>query len=240
MHDCDEGCDIGRRSILAIGAVGAGLAALGIPTEAHAQNWGRERRDALSPSQIVDEIMEGNQRFVLGRMRRRDWLTEQRNNAERQYPAATFLTCIDSRAPVEVLCDLGIGDAFNARVAGNALNDDIVGSMEYTTEAMGAKVIMVMGHTGCGAISGAIDGTALGSLTLLLARFRNTIAKTKYTGDRTSRNPEFVDLVARNHVRATVDLIRKRSRLIARRERAGGLKIVGAMYDLKTGLLSLV
>jgi len=242
MHECHDGCDISRRSILTIGAAAgiAGLAGVGIPTEARAQNWGRDRRDKLTPDQILQEIMEGNQRFIHNDMRKRDWRDERKNTSQYQYPAAAFLTCIDSRTPVEVLCDLGIGDAFNARVAGNAANDDILGSLEFATEIEGAKVLMVMGHTNCGAIKGAIDNAALGSLTLLLARFRNTLVATRYEGDRSSKNPEFVNLVAANHVRATVALIRERSPVIARREREGKLKITGAMYNLVSGEISPV
>lgn len=242
MHECHDGCDISRRSILTIGAAAgiAGLASVGIPTEARAQNWGPDRRAKLTPDEIIQEIMDGNKRFTENRMRKRDWLAEQRNTAGKQYPAAVFLTCLDSRTPVEVLCDLGIGDGFVARVAGNAVNDDIIGSMEFSTEVVGAKVIMVMGHTDCGAVKGAIDNVALGSLTLLLARFRNTIAETIYDGDRTSHNPEFVNLVAANHIRATIALIRQSSPLIASRERAAGIKITGAIYNLVNGVVSPV
>jgi len=242
MHECNHDCDISRRSILSLGAAAGivGLAGLGIPTEACAQNWGRDRRDKLTPEQIVQEILDGNKRFTDNKMRRRNWLDEQRNTAEKQYPAAAFVTCIDSRTPVEVLCDLGIGDAFNVRIAGNTVNDDIIGSLEFAIELQGAKALMVMGHTDCGAIKGAIDNAALGSLTLLLARFRNTLLATQYTGDRTSKNPEFVNLVAANHVRATVALIRERSPLIAARERLSGVKLTGAMYDLVTGVVTRI
>jgi len=242
MHDCHEGCDISRRSILTIGAVAgiAGLAGIGIPTEARAQNWWPKRRDDLTPDQILKEIMDGNERFTENRMRKRDWATERGNTAAKQYPAAAFLTCIDSRAPVEVLCDLGIGDAFNARVAGNAANEDIIGSLEFAVLAEGAKVLMVMGHTNCGAIKGVIDDAALGSLTVLLARFRNTLKATVYDGERTSANLDFVNLVATNHVRATVALIRQNSPLLAAHEREGKVRITGAMYNLVTGVISPV
>ncbi|MEO8375576.1 MAG: carbonic anhydrase family protein [Sphingomonas bacterium] len=242
MHECHDGCDISRRSILTIGAAAGivGLAGIGIPIEAGAQNWWPNRRDELTPDQILKEIMDGNERFTGNRMRKRDWAKERGNTAAKQYPAAAFLTCIDSRTPVEVLCDLGIGDAFNARVAGNAANDDILGSLEFAIHLEGAKVLMVMGHTNCGAIKGAIDNAWLGNLTLLLARFRNTLEETDYRGDRTSQNPEFVNLVATNHVKATVALIRERSPVIARCEREGKVKITGAMYNLVTGVISPV
>ena len=242
MHECHDGCDISRRSILTIGAMAgiAGLAGIGIPTEAGAQNWWPHRRDDLTPDQILKEIMDGNERFTGNRMRKRDWATERGNTAAKQYPAAAFLSCIDSRAPVEVLCDLGIGDAFNARVAGNAVNEDIIGSLEFAVLAEGAKVLMVMGHTNCGAIKGVIDDAALGSLTVLLARFRNTLKATVYDGERSSANLEFVNLVATNHVKATVALIRQSSPLLAAHERDGKVKITGAMYNLVTGVISPV
>jgi carbonic anhydrase len=242
MHECNDACDFSRRSMLTMGAVAGivGLAGIGIPTEAGAQNWWPKRRDDLTPDQILKEIMDGNERFTENRMRKRDWATERENTAPHQYPAAAFLTCIDSRAPVEVLCDLGIGDAFNARVAGNAVNEDIIGSLEFAVLAEGAKVLMVMGHTNCGAIKGVIDDAALGSLTVLLARFRNTLKATVYEGDRSSKNPEFVNLVATNHVRATVALIRQSSPLLAAHERDDKVKITGAMYNLVSGVISPV
>lgn len=241
MHDHNAHCEFGRRSVLTAGVMAgiAGIVTVGSSSPASA-SLGKERRNALTPDQIIQEMLNGNRRFVSGQRLQRDWLAEQKAGSSGQYPAGIFLTCIDSRAPVEVVCDLGIGDAFNARVAGNAVNDDILGSMEYATEVSGAKVVVVMGHTGCGAITGAIDGVKLGNLTLLLARIQNSIASTKYEGDRTSANPEFVNLVAKNHVLSTVEIIRERSPLIAERERAGKMKIAGALYDLKTGLVTLL
>jgi carbonic anhydrase len=243
MHECHDGCDISRRSILTIGAAASivGLTGIGFPTEAGAQNWWPNRRDKLTPDQILQEIMAGNKRFITPNgMYKRDWIKERENTAAKQYPAAAFVTCIDSRTPVEVLCDLGIGDAFNARIAGNTVNDDILGSLEFAIQLEGAKVLMVMGHTNCGAIKGAIANAALGNLTLLLARFRNTLLETRYDGDRSPDNPEFVNLVATNHVKATVALIRERSPVIARCEREGKVKITGAMYNLESGVVSLV
>ena len=170
---------------------------------------------------LLEQRKSGNPRFVSGKRQPRDWLAEQRATAPAQYPAAIFLSCVDSRAPVEVICDLGIGDAFNARVAGNAVNDDIFGSIEFATAAAGAKAVVVMGHTACGAIKGAI-------------------AATDYTGDRTTKNSAFVDAVAKTHVQQTVELIRRRSPVMAGMEKDGKIRIVGSMYDLKTGRVALV
>jgi carbonic anhydrase len=141
---------------------------------------------------------------------------------------------------VEVICDLGIGDTFNARVAGNAVNDDILGSVEYGCAVAGAKLVVVMGHTGCGAIKGAIDDVVLGNLTLLLARFKAAIAATPLTGEKSSKNHDFVDAVARTNVVQTVAMVRNRSPVLAALEAKGDIKIVGAMYDVATGRVTLV
>jgi carbonic anhydrase len=185
--------------------------------------------------------MEGNERFASGVRTPVDYLAQQRQSAtEGQHPAAIFLTCVDSRAPVEVICDLGIGDAFNARVAGNVINDDILGSMEFATAAAGARLVMVMGHTKCGAVAGAIDNVKLGNLTLLLARFGNAIAATPYDGEKSGKNIDYVDKVAATQVRQTITLIRERSPVLRELEQQGKIRIVGSMYDLKTGRVSLL
>ena len=153
---------------------------------------------------------------------------------------AVGLSCVDSRAPVGVICDLGIGDTVNARVAGNAVNDDILGSMEFSCAAAGAKVVMVLGHTKCGAIKGAIDNVVLGNLTLLLARFKSAVDATDYSGDRSGKNYGFVDAVAVTNVRMVIDTIRERSEVLAKLEKDGKIKLVGAMYDIGTGKIALV
>ncbi|WP_207790337.1 carbonic anhydrase family protein [Sandaracinobacter neustonicus] len=241
-HEHGEGCGcsgMDRRSLFGLSAVGA-MAVAGFASAASAQVLTAEMRDKLTPEQIVDLILKGNARFVAGKPQPRDWLAEQRGTAGGQHPAAMFLSCVDSRAPVEVICDIGIGQAFNARVAGNAVNDDMLGSMEFATALSGAKVVMVMGHSACGAIKGAIDGARLGNLTLLLARFMNAIDATEYAGARTSKNPEFVDAVGRTHVKMSVQLIRERSPVMRDLEAQKKLLIVGSFYDLKSGRVELV
>ena len=239
-HDHDgDCCGIDRRSLFALSAAGA-VAIAGTAAPASAQVLTAEMREKLSPDQIVEMILKGNARFVAGTPQRRDWLAEQRGTAGGQNPAAVFLSCVDSRAPVEVICDFGIGQAFNARVAGNAVNDDILGSIEFATALAGAKVVMVMGHSACGAIKGAIDNARLGNLTLLLARYQNAIEETEYTGDRTSRNPAFVDAVARTHVKKSLRLIRDRSPVLRDLEQQKKITIVGSFYDLETGRVSLI
>jgi carbonic anhydrase len=192
-------------------------------------------RDQMTPDQILAKWKEGNVRFREGRKIQRDFLAEQRATASGQFPAGVLLSCIDSRAPAEILFNLGMGDVFNARVAGNIENPDILGSMEFTTKLAGAKVVLVMGHSACGAVAGAIADAKLGNLTQLLARIQPAMRATTYTGVRSAENAAFVDLVARKNVELTMDNIRKNSAVIAELERAGAVKIAGAFYDVRTG-----
>lgn len=243
LHDSSCGC-LDRRAAFGLAMAGAAGLALGGPASAQTRRTGAltaAQRKALSPDEVLRLVMEGNERFASGRRQPMDFLAQQRQSAaEGQHPAAIFLTCVDSRAPVEVICDLGIGDAFNARVAGNVVNDDILGSMEFATAAAGAKLVMVMGHTACGAVAGAIDGVRLGNLTTLLARLGNAIEATEYAGEKSGRNMEYVDKVAATQVQKTIVLIRDRSPVLRGLEQTGQIRIVGSMYDLKTGRVSLL
>ncbi|SIO72625.1 carbonic anhydrase [Burkholderia sp. GAS332] len=148
------------------------------------------QRDALTPDQIIEIMKKGNERFRSGKMKPQNFLAQKRASASGQYPAAIILSCIDSRAPAEIILDIGIGDTFNARVAGNISNPDILGSMEFACAVAGAKVIMVMGHTACGAIKGAIDNVQLGNLTGLLESIKPAIEMTKYGGSAPARTPD--------------------------------------------------
>jgi len=195
----------------------------------------KERRDALSPDDLVRLAKEGNERFRKGEQQPRDFLAEQQTSAQGQHPAAVLLTCIDSRAPAEILLDLGIGDVFNSRVAGNIVNEDILGSMEFACELSGAKLVVVMGHTACGAIKGAISNAVLGNLTGLLAKIKPAVDATIYEGERTASNYDFVDAVARTNIEFAIRDIRTRSPVLLALEKAGKIKIVGAMYDINTG-----
>jgi len=198
------------------------------------------QRDSLTPDQVVQAFLDGNERFLSGRQRDRDFLGEMKSSATGQYPAAIVLSCIDSRTPVEVISDLGIGDTFNAKVAGNAVNDDILGSMEYACAVAGAKVVLVMGHTSCGAIKGAIDNVVLGNLTLLLARFKAAIDQTAYDGPRTSKNAAFVDAVARTQALKSAQNVRQRSAVLAKLEADGKIRIVASMYDVASGVVTIL
>jgi carbonic anhydrase len=218
-----------------LGAWGATLAETAAAEEPPVGALTKEARDRMTSDQIIEKWKEGNVRFREGQKIQRDFLAEQKATASGQFPAGVLLSCIDSRAPAEILFNLGMGDVFNARIAGNIENPDILGSMEFTTKLAGAKVILVMGHSACGAVAGAIADAKLGNLTQLLAKIRPAIKATTYTGKRTANNAEFVDAVARKNVELTMTNIRKNSKVIAELETAGAVKIAGAFYDLRTG-----
>jgi carbonic anhydrase len=201
---------------------------------AHADALTRAQRDKLTPEEILAELKRGNERFRKGQTAQRDYLAEQKASAQGQYPAAIILSCIDSRAPAEVILDQGIGNIFNSRVAGNIANADILGSMEFACKVAGAKVILVMGHTACGAIRGAIDNVELGNLTGLLARIRPAVKAAALDGDRTSSNAAFVDAVARKNVELTMAQIREKSAVLRELESTRAIRIAGAMYNLET------
>lgn len=217
----------------------AGVSLAG-PESAQAAALTREDRDKLTPDQVIEMLERGNERFRTGKMQAHDYLAQKRATAGGQYPAAAILSCIDSRAPAEIILDAGIGDTFNARIAGNIANDDLIGSLEFACAAAGAKLVLVMGHTACGAVKGAIDNVELGHLTALLDKIKPAVAATTFTGARTSKNDAFVDAVAATNVRRTVDDIRTRSTVLAGLEKDGKIKIVGSMYHLVGGRVELL
>jgi carbonic anhydrase len=200
----------------------------------------KEQRDSMTPSQVIDELKKGNERFRAGKMAPRDYLAEKRTSAAGQYPAAVILGCVDSRVPAEIVFDAGIGDTFNGRVAGNVVNDDLLGSMEFACAASGAKLVLVLGHTACGAVKGAIDDVVLGNLTGLLARIKPAIPATKFEGDKSSKNPAYVDAVARTNIKIAIENIRLRSPVLVDLEKKGTIQIAGAMYNLANGVVEFV
>ena len=235
--------DSGRRRFLRLSGTAA-LASLApaalMPVAAHADALTKAQRDSMTPQQIIDDMKRGNTRFQKGERKPRNYLREQRASAAGQYPAAVLLSCIDSRAPAEVIMDLGIGDIFNCRVAGNIENSDILGSMEFACKLMGAKVVVVMGHTSCGAIKGAIANAELGNLTGLLDRIKPAVEATEYSGERSATNYTFVNAVARTNVQMTIANIRRDSSVLADMEKQNAIMIVGAMYNLSTGALEFL
>jgi len=200
----------------------------------------KEERDRLTPAQVIDELKRGNERFRSGKSVPRDYRDQQRSSAAGQYPAAVTLGCVDSRAPAEIIFDLGIGDMFSARIAGNVVNDDLLGSLEFACAVAGAKAIVLFGHTACGAIKGAIDDVEMGNLTGLLARIKPAISATKFAGEKSSKNAAYVDAVARANVLLGLDGIRRRSPILADLENKGAIQLVGGMYDLATGSLEFL
>ena len=197
----------------------------------------KDQRDRMSPAEVIEELKKGNERFRAGKMSPRDYVAEKRSSAAGQYPAAVILGCVDSRVPAEIVFDAGIGDTFNGRVAGNVVNDDLLGSMEFACAVSGAKLVLVLGHTACGAIKGAIDDVVLGNLTGLLARIKPAIPQTKFEGQKSSKNAAYVDAVARTNVTLALENIRRRSPVLADLEKKGSIQITGAMYDLATGVV---
>ena len=230
---------IGRRNFL---HATLGACAIAPLTPLHLQLNGKTsgaltkgERDSMTPSQVIDELKQGNDRFRTGKLLKRDYLDEQKASAAGQYPAAVVLGCLDSRVPAEIVFDTGIGDAFIGRVAGNVVNDDMLGSMEFACAVSGAKVALVLGHTACGAVKGAIDDVVLGNLTGLLARIKPAIPETKFDGEKSSKNADYVNAVARTNVLLGLADIRRRSPILEQLENKGNIKIAGAMYDLATG-----
>ncbi|MGN6456307.1 MAG: carbonic anhydrase family protein [Achromobacter mucicolens] len=236
--------NLDRRGWLKAGvAVGTAAVMAGVavaPNDAQAASLSQAQRDAMTPDQVIDMMKRGNARFRAGKPQKHDYLAQKRSSALGQYPAAVILSCIDSRAPAEIILDTGIGETFNGRIAGNISNNDLLGSMEFACAAAGAKVILVMGHTACGAVAGAIDNVQLGHLTGLLDVIKPAVEATKYTGDRSGKNAQFVDAVARTNVQLTVEAIRKNSPILAGLEKEGKIKIVGSMYDLTNGMLTFM
>lgn len=197
-------------------------------------------RDALTPDQIIAEFKAGNVRFMNNDLTLRDHSAQVRKAALGQFPKAIVLSCLDSRVPVEEIFDRGIGSIFVGRVAGNFVNEDLLGSMEFGTKVAGAKVILVLGHEYCGAVMSAIDDVKLGNITAMLSKIKPAVALVEYEGDRTSANAEFVSKVAQSNVIHTMDQIRKNSPILKELEDNGQLKIVGGVYDMETGKVTFL
>lgn len=234
-HEAGERRRLLLKSALGVAALGAmGGFSLAWSGLAEATVLTREQRDKLTPDDVLAMLQRGNERFRSGKAQH-DYLAQKRASANGQYPAAVILGCIDSRAPAEIIFDAGIGEVFIARVAGNIANDDLLGSLEFACAVSGAKLVLVMGHTACGAIKGAIDHAELGHLTGLLERIRPAVEATAYEGARDSKNGAFVDAVARTNVLRTVEGIRHDSSVLAGLEKDGKIKVVGSMYHLVGG-----
>jgi len=194
----------------------------------------------MKPKKVLKILKKGNKRFVKNLSLNRDLLKEAKSTSESQSPIAVVLSCLDSRSSAEVIFDQGIGDVFSARVAGNIVNDDIIGSMEFACYLSTAKVIVVLGHTNCGAVHGACDGAKLGHLTNLLEKIKvavDLVKKPKNPDDRNSGNLEFVDKVTIENVKLTMENIRKNSTILAKLEKYGEIMIVGGIHNLSDGTI---
>ena len=196
----------------------------------------------ISPDAALQELLDGNKRFLDQTPAERSLIEQVGQTATGQYPFACVLSCIDSRIPTEMIFDQGVGDLFNARIAGNFVNDDILGSMEFACKLAGARVIMVLGHTSCGGVKGACDDAKLGKLTQMLAKIKPAVAavETPAGEDRSSKNKAFVNRVAEENVRIAVKDVTGGSEVLREMADNGEIKVVGAMYDVATGKVTMV
>ena len=196
----------------------------------------KEIRESLTPDQIIDILKKGNERFVSNIKVNRNLLEQVNETSSGQYPFAAILSCIDSRTSAELIFDQGLGDIFSIRIAGNILNDDILGSMEFACKIAGSKLIVVLGHTNCGAIIGACNNIKLGHLTTLVDKIKPSIeTETETVSDRNGKNIRFVENVTINNVNLTVEGIRRRSSILSQMETEKKIKIVGGIYDVENG-----
>jgi len=199
-----------------------------------------ESQATINPQIALQLLAEGNKRFLNGNVHNRNLHQQVKDTATGQYPFATVVSCIDSRIPTEVIFDQGIGDIFNARVAGNFINEDILGSLEFACKLAGSKVIVIMGHTSCGAVKGACDHAKLGNLTQMLDKIMPAVdaVKTAPGVERNSSNLDFVNEVAKKNVELTIENVIAQSSVLNEMIQKGEIEIVGAMYDVKSGAVS--
>lgn len=198
----------------------------------------KETQAQLTPTRAKEILVEGNKRFVNNLKANRNLLQQVNETSTGQFPFAIILSCIDSRTSAELIFDQGLGDIFSARIAGNIVNEDILGSMEFACKVAGSKLIVVLGHTNCGAIKGACDHVELGNLTGLVKKITPSVDAVDYKGDRSSKNSEFVDKVAETNVHHMIDEIQEKSGILSDMIRNGEIDIVGGMYDVETGVVN--
>lgn len=206
--------------------------------KAHTQ----ETQATMTPQKSLAFLLEGNQRFQNNIRINRNLIEQVTDTSTGQFPFATILSCIDSRIPTEIIFDQGIGDLFNARIAGNFVNEDILGSMEFACKLAGSKLIMVLGHTSCGAIKGACDDAQLGNLTQMLDKIKPAVNQviTDPGEARNSSNIDFVNNVSKQNVLLTVKAIKEKSPVLDEMLANGEIDIVGAMYDVESGLVAVI
>ncbi|WP_396636411.1 carbonic anhydrase family protein [Maribacter sp. R77961] len=203
----------------------------------------KETQAAMTPDSAIQLLKEGNNRFIANSMAPRNLLDQVSDTSQGQYPFATVLSCIDSRVSAELIFDQGVGDIFSARVAGNIVNEDILGSIEFACKLAGTKVVVVLGHTACGAVKGACDDAKMGNLTILLHKIKHAVRAVKKpldASERTSKNIDFVNEVVLKNVQLTLEDTRSLSPILQDMEDNGEIKIVGAMYDIKSGKVTFL
>jgi len=194
----------------------------------------------MTPDSAIQELLDGNLRYCTNKGKQRNLLQEVAETATGQFPYAIILGCIDSRVPIEILFDQGVGDLFVARVAGNFENNDIIASMEYACKVVGSKVIVVLGHESCGAVKAACDNVEMGHITALLDRIKPAISTATFEGEVSSKNKECVDAVAKSNVELTMERIRDKSTILRNLEGAGEINIIGAFYQVQSGEVHLL
>ncbi len=202
----------------------------------------KEIQNTLTPTSVLADLLDGNKRFTQAKNEEVDYLAQVNHTIDGQFPKAVILSCIDSRVPVEVVFDQGIGDVFVARVAGNFVNVDMLGSIEYSCKVAGSKIVLVLGHESCGAVKAACDGVELGNITEMLSKIKPAVqsAAKEVTGETNSSNKEFVDKTIIHNVQLTIDRIRKESPILKEMEDNGEIKIVGGVYQLSTGKVEML
>lgn len=203
----------------------------------------KETQGAMTPQSALQALKEGNKRFLDNSPINRDLLEQVSDTKSGQYPYAIVLSCVDSRVPAEIVFDQGIGDIFSARVAGNSVNEDILGSMEYACKVAGSKLVVVLGHTSCGAVSAACDDVMLGNITPLLAKIRPSVAavtEPKDTAQRTSANKTFVNNVVAKNVELAIQNIRLHSAILKEMEANGEINMVGGVYNVADGSVTFM
>lgn len=196
----------------------------------------KEIQDSLTPQMAIDILKKGNERFVNNLKANRNLLQQVNETSEGQHPFAVILSCIDSRTSAELVFDQGLGDVFSVRIAGNILNEDILGSMEFACKVAGAKAVVVLGHSKCGAVKGACDDVKMGNLTSLIAKLTPAVnAEVATASNRTSTNADFVENVAELNVKLAIKEIPERSEILRDMILAGEIELIGGMYNVETG-----
>ncbi len=227
-----------RKAMMSMGALTGAVIASNASAQQSCDVFTPPTQASTTPDSALQMLKDGNDRFVAGRTRNCDLMKQVKETADQQSPIATIVGCIDSRVPPEMVFDQRLGDIFAARIAGNFVNTDILGSLEFATKLAGSKLIVVLGHTNCGAIKGAADDAKLGNLTAMLANIRPSLAKLNYSGVPSSKDKKLVQMLADQNAKDAAKMIVDKSEVIATLVKEGKVKIVSAMHDISTGKVS--